>query len=72
LLTTASGAFVSERQLLGVVRDDDLPGSEAPAAWLTYLRGGSAKNLRRVAHHNAQDLRSLAGVLLQVSALGEQ
>jgi len=58
----------AERQLLGVVRDDDLPGSDAPAAWLTFLRGGSATNLRRVASHNAQDLRSLAGVLLQISA----
>lgn len=58
----------AERQLLGVVREDDLPGAEAPAAWLTYLRGGPATNLRRVAHHNAQDLRSLAGVLLRVSA----
>lgn len=60
----------AERQLLGVVQDDNLPGSEAPAAWLTYLRRGSATNLRRVAHHKAQDLRSLAGVLLHVSALG--
>jgi hypothetical protein len=57
----------AERQLLGVVREDDLPGSEAPAAWLTYLRGGSARNLRRVAAHNAQDLKSLAGVLLRMA-----
>lgn len=61
----------AERQLIGVVREDDLPGSEAPAAWLTYLRGGSAANLRRVAHHNAQDLKSLAGVLIQLSNLGD-
>ena len=59
----------AERQLLGVVREDDLPGSEAPAAWLTYLRGGSAKNLRRVAEHNAQDLKSLAGVLLRMAGM---
>jgi uncharacterized protein YprB with RNaseH-like and TPR domain len=59
----------AERQLLGVVREDDLPGSEAPAAWLTYLRGGSAANLRRVAHHNAQDLKSLAGVLLHLARM---
>ena len=52
-----------ERQVLGVVREDDLPGSEAPAAWLGYLRGGSARNLRRVADHNCQDLKSLAGLL---------
>lgn len=53
----------AERELLGVCREDDLPGSEAPAAWLSYLRGGSAANLRRVLAHNAQDLRSLLGVL---------
>jgi len=57
-----------ERQLLGVVRDDDLPGSEAPAAWLNYLRGGSAANLRRVATHNATDLSSLAALLLRLSS----
>jgi uncharacterized protein len=60
----------AERQLLGVMREDDLPGSEAPAAWLGYLRGGSAVNLRRVAEHNAQDLRSLAGVMRYMEALG--
>jgi uncharacterized protein YprB with RNaseH-like and TPR domain len=59
----------AERKLLGVVREDDLPGSEAPAAWLTYLRGGSARNLRRVAEHNAQDLKSLAGVLVHMATM---
>ncbi len=53
-----------ERQWLGILREDDLPGSEAPAAWLSFLKGGSAALLRRVAAHNAQDLVSLA-VLLQ-------
>jgi len=53
----------AERQLLQVVREDDLPGSEAPAAWLGYLRGGSAQPLHRVARHNSQDLRSLGGIL---------
>jgi uncharacterized protein len=53
-----------ERQVLGVVREDDLPGSEAPAAWLSFLRGGSARNLRRVADHNRQDLASLGGLLV--------
>lgn len=57
----------AERELLGVLREDDLPGSEAPRAWLDYLRGGSAHNLRRVAEHNAQDLRSLAGILLRLA-----
>lgn len=54
-----------ERRWLGIVRDDDLPGSEAPAAWLRYLRGGSSALLRRVGEHNAQDLASLAALLLR-------
>jgi uncharacterized protein len=53
-----------ERHVLGIVREDDLPGSEAPAAWLSYLRGGSARNLRRVAEHNRQDMASLGGLLV--------
>ncbi len=52
-----------ERQALGVVREDDLPGAEAPAAWLSYLRGISATPLGRVLDHNAQDLRSLVLLL---------
>jgi uncharacterized protein YprB with RNaseH-like and TPR domain len=53
----------AERELLGVLRDNDLPGSEAPGAWLQYLRGGSAANLRRVATHNRDDLLSLWGIV---------
>jgi uncharacterized protein YprB with RNaseH-like and TPR domain len=45
-----------ERQLLRVVREDDLPGSEAPGAGCAFLRGGDAVNLRRVADHNHQDV----------------
>jgi len=56
-----------ERHLLGVIREDDLPGSEAPQAWRDYLRGGSSRNLRRVAEHNDQDLRSLSALLLRMT-----
>ena len=58
-----------EREVLRVVREDDLPGSEAPAAWLSYLHGGSAANLRRVGEHNHQDVVSLSRLLLHLSAL---
>lgn len=61
-----------ERQVLSVVREDDLPGSEAPRAWLDYLRGGSARDLRRVTEHNAQDLRSLAALCLHLATLAPQ
>jgi uncharacterized protein YprB with RNaseH-like and TPR domain len=58
-----------ERELLRIVREDDLPGSEAPAAWLSYLRGGAARNLRRVAAHNHQDVVTLARLLLRLHAV---
>ena len=58
-----------ERNLLGIVRDDDLPGSEAPAAWLAYLRGHSAINLRRVIAHNDQDVVTLAALLDRLQRL---
>ena len=52
-----------ERELLGIRRQDDLPGAEAPAAWLSFLRGQSSANLRRVLAHNDQDVRTLATLL---------
>ena len=55
-----------ERQWLGVIREDDLPGSEAPRAWRDYLRGGGAVDLRRVIAHNDQDLRSLSALLVRL------
>ncbi|QIK80723.1 ribonuclease H-like domain-containing protein [Lysobacter sp. HDW10] len=59
-----------ERHVLRVVREDDLPGSEAPAAWLHYLRGGSATLLRRVLAHNHQDVVSLARLFIRLSEMG--
>ncbi len=56
-----------EKRWLGVEREDDLPGSEAPRAWLDYLRGGDARDLRRVVAHNDQDLRSLGELLLRLA-----
>jgi uncharacterized protein YprB with RNaseH-like and TPR domain len=57
-----------ERHVLGVVRQDDLPGSEAPKAWLDYLRGKSSMNLSRVIEHNQQDLVSLTYLQQHLSA----
>jgi uncharacterized protein YprB with RNaseH-like and TPR domain len=48
-----------EREVLNIVREDDLPGAQAPAAWLAYLRGESSRNLARVLDHNRQDIITL-------------
>lgn len=57
-----------ERRVLGIVREDDLPGSEAPRAWRDYLTGGSARDLRRVLAHNHQDVVTLARLMEHLSA----
>jgi uncharacterized protein YprB with RNaseH-like and TPR domain len=58
-----------EREALGVVREDDLPGAQAPEAWLRYLRGGPAAMLRRVCAHNHQDLVTLALLMRRLVVL---
>lgn len=52
-----------ERNVLRIVRDDDLPGSEAPAAWRAFLRDGRSTDLMRVLEHNRQDVATLARLL---------
>ena len=59
-----------ERHLLKVLREDDLPGSEAPRAWRDYLAGGPATDLRRVLAHNHTDVRSLMQLLAVLSVGG--
>jgi len=49
-----------ERNLLGLTRIDDLPGSEAPEAWFAYVRVGYGEQLIKVVEHNRQDVLSLA------------
>ena len=52
-----------EQRLLGFKRKDDLPGSEAPAAWLAWLRAGETTPLACVLRHNRWDLLSLATLI---------
>ncbi|MDP6839979.1 MAG: ribonuclease H-like domain-containing protein, partial [Planctomycetota bacterium] len=47
-----------EARLCGFERVGDLPGSEAPAAWLNFLRG-RAHRLEGVFRHNLEDVLSL-------------
>jgi uncharacterized protein YprB with RNaseH-like and TPR domain len=49
-----------EAGILGVRRASDCPGSEVPARYFGYLRGGSPDILAEVLDHNFQDVVSLA------------
>ncbi len=51
-----------EDRLLGLKRQGDLPGSEAPRAWLAWLRRGETAGLAGVLSHNRLDLLSLAAL----------
>lgn len=49
-----------ENKLLGVERDDDLPGAEVPQTFFQYLKDGNFSPLEKVLEHNRQDIVSLA------------
>ena len=55
-----------EESVLGIQREDDLPGSEAPKAWFDYLKTGSFTQLDRVLDHNRQDIRSMPLILARL------
>lgn len=49
-----------EQQLLGVKREDDLPGALVPKTYFQYLKDGNFAPLEGVLEHNKQDIVSLA------------
>jgi uncharacterized protein len=48
-----------EREILGVCRDDDIPGQMVPEFYETYLRSGNIGPLVPIVEHNRQDVVSL-------------
>lgn len=51
-----------EEQVLGHRRDNDLPGSEAPKAWLDWLKRREMNMLAEVARHNRGDVLAMAAL----------
>jgi len=52
-----------EREVIGVVRDDDIPGALIPALYFDFLRSRRAAPLARVLAHNRDDVLALVGLL---------
>jgi len=52
-----------EREVLGLVREEDVPGALIPALYFDFLRSRRAAPLARVFSHNRADVLSLAGLL---------
>ena len=61
-----------EEKLLGIRREDDLPGSEVPERFFTYLRTGRFELLEDVLRHNEQDIASLCVLLNHMASLYHQ
>jgi len=49
-----------ETAILGIIRDDDIPGQMVPEFYETYLRTGNCGPLVPIIEHNKQDVISLA------------
>jgi uncharacterized protein len=60
---------VLESELLGVSRQDDVPGQMVPEFYETYLRTGNCGPLVPIVEHNRQDVLSLARLFFHL--LGE-
>lgn len=57
-----------ERFLCRRMRQGDIPGSQIPAAYHQFVRGGDARQLREILHHNALDLVTLAQLTMRMIA----
>jgi uncharacterized protein len=55
-----------EREMLGVIREDDVAGWEIPGRYLAFLRDGDVAPLLPVIAHNVEDVRSLGRLLVHL------
>ena len=55
-----------EERILGLTREDDVPGSEAPQRFFEYLKTGDMGPLEDVIEHNRQDITSLTTLLVKL------
>ena len=60
-----------EAQVFGEARQDDLPGAQIPARYFEYLKTRDEGLMDAVLSHNAQDIVSLARLLLLICRLHE-
>src|SRR5439155_12836338 len=58
-----------EKRLLGLWRDNDVPGNLIPHLYFNYTRTGVGTGLRAILEHNRQDLQSLADLTLLVGKI---
>ena len=58
-----------EENILGIERVGDLPGSEVPQRWFSFLKSGDMSLLEDIIDHNRQDIATLATLLVRLCAI---
>lgn len=66
-LDTVEGARLGVRR-----EEDDIRGDRIPEAYLRFIHSGDASFVRRIVHHNATDLLTLAVLAVQVQKCWEE
>lgn len=69
-----SGASLGllEREVLGIERGEDLPGSLIPEVWLSFARQGESPLMPLVLSHNADDVVGLARLVARMQAIFDE
>jgi len=60
-----------ERDILGVIRENDVPGYLVPEIYFRYLKTKDARALKQVFEHNLQDIISLVALVSRMCFLVE-
>lgn len=55
-----------ERHICGRERDDDIPGSEIPAAYHEFVRTGNANKIQSILTHNLYDILTMADLMCRM------
>ena len=63
---------VIESEILGMPRQDDLPGSEVPTRYFEFLKTGDEALLTGIIDHNRQDIATLATLLVRLCAINDR
>ena len=61
-----------EAEILGMSREDDLPGSEVPARFFEFLKTGEEALLDDIVRHNRQDIATLSTLLIKLCEINDQ
>ena len=61
-----------EAEILGMPREDDLPGSEVPARYFEFMKTGDEALLTDIIDHNRQDIATLSTLLIKLCEINDR